>query len=205
MSIDGRIDAHAENVLMVLRKGSWTNHVALGSSLAGVDVDDRDDARCPCLDYDAGRLIEFKGKNVLIVGERDDELDDEFPTTSYDGPFGSPVGVLPIYAVVLFVEANDIFGDLARAVSFRQDTVKILSAGVGSRRQPLGFVFLWTFVWSIYLDDPQAVVPEGEIVHCVPGPTVAKVECLLAMERLPRIRVWYRLSKQEASSATIAS
>ena len=44
----------------------------------------------------------------LVVGERDDELDDEFAAASHDCAAGAPVSVFPADTIVLLVEADDV-------------------------------------------------------------------------------------------------
>ncbi|KAF4506524.1 hypothetical protein G6O67_006601 [Ophiocordyceps sinensis] len=126
MAVDGGIDADAEQVLVVLRQGARADDVAPGRRLAGVDVDDGHDARCPGLDGDAGRLVELEGEDVLVVGERDDELQDELAAARHDSSSGAPVVVLPVDAVVLLVQADDLAGHLGRAIGLGQDAVKVL-------------------------------------------------------------------------------
>lgn len=127
MAVNGRVDAKAEHVLMVLGKGARTDDVApVGRDGTCIDVDDRDDASGTSLDLDAGGLIELEGKDVLVVRECDDKLDDQLAAASGNGTAGAPVGVFPADAVVLLVQADDIMGGNTRAVGFGQNAIKIL-------------------------------------------------------------------------------
>jgi hypothetical protein len=60
VSVDGRIDPNAEDVLVVLGQGARAHDVAPGGLLARVDVDDADNARCAGFDRDPAGLIEFE-------------------------------------------------------------------------------------------------------------------------------------------------
>jgi hypothetical protein len=71
---------------------------------------------------DSGAYIE----NVLIICESDHELHDQFTTTSSNSTTSSPVGVLPIDSIILFVETDDVFRRLAVAFGIRYDTIEIL-------------------------------------------------------------------------------
>lgn len=103
MAVDGRVDAQAKDVLVVLGERAGVDNVAPGRRLALVDVDDGDDARGARLNGDAGGLVQLKGKYVLVVGEGDDVLDDQLAAAGNDGAAGARVGVLPVDAVVLLV------------------------------------------------------------------------------------------------------
>ena len=112
VAVDGRVEAQTKNVLVVLGDGARVDNVAPGRRLAGVHIDDGDDAGGASLERDAGGLVEDKGKDVLVVGEGENVLDDELAAAGDDGAAGAPVGVLPVDAVVLLVQADDVFGGL---------------------------------------------------------------------------------------------
>jgi hypothetical protein len=90
-------------VLVVLGQGTRADHIAPGGGLALIDIDNGYDAGSTCLDVDTGGLVELECKDVLVVGKRDDELDDQLAATGDDRSARSPVSVLPVDAVVLFV------------------------------------------------------------------------------------------------------
>lgn len=116
LAVNGGIHADAEDVLMVLGQGAGADHVAPGCRLAFVDVDDGHDTGGSGLNLDTGRLVELVGKDVFIVGQSDDELNNELAASSHDGPAGSPVGVLPVDAVILLVQADDLLGHLSGTI-----------------------------------------------------------------------------------------
>jgi hypothetical protein len=72
-------------------------------------------------------LVELVVKDVLIVGKCDDELDDQFATTSYHGAACAPVGVFPVDAVVLLVKTDDVLCVLGSAIGIDENTIKILA------------------------------------------------------------------------------
>lgn len=84
-SIDCGIDAYGENVLMVLREDTRGDDVTIIARLAGVDVDAADNTCSAGLDINAAGLVELVGEDVFVVCEGDDELDNEFAVTGYDG------------------------------------------------------------------------------------------------------------------------
>lgn len=59
MSVDGGINAHTEDVLVVLGQDAGTDDVAPGSGLACLDADGRDNASSTCLNSDSASLVEY--------------------------------------------------------------------------------------------------------------------------------------------------
>jgi hypothetical protein len=104
-------------MLMVLSQCSWGDDVPVRRFLTSVNGDNAHDSGGSSLDCDGSGLIKFVGEYVFVVGERDDELDDEFATPGYDCAAGAPVRVLPADSVVLFMQADYVgaFGDCAVA------------------------------------------------------------------------------------------
>jgi hypothetical protein len=78
-------------------------------------------------------LVELVVKDVLVVGEGDDELDNELTAACHDGAASSPVGVFPADSVVLLVETDDVLAFLRSAVCVCEDTVKVLGLLVMNR------------------------------------------------------------------------
>lgn len=129
MPVHGRVDAHGEDVLMVLRQDARPHDVAVVALLlARVDVDDADDACGARLDGDPAGLIKFVGEDVLVVSECDDELHDELAAADHDGALGAPVGVLPADAVILLVEADHVGHWVWLAIAGNGDCVEVLSS-----------------------------------------------------------------------------
>lgn len=158
MTIDGRVDARAEDVLVVLGERTRVDDVAVVALLAWVDVDDADDAGGARLDDDAAGLVELVGEDVLVVGQGNDELHDQLAVAGHNGAARSPVGVLPADAVVLLVQTDDVGMRRGFAVTADDDGIEIL-------------------------DHAQAVAAEGKIVGAVTGTTVSEIEGLLSLER----------------------
>ena len=112
---------------MVLCKSTRADDVAPVCGLAFVDVHDGYNASSTSLNNDAASLVELESEDVFVVGESDDELNDKFTATRDDCPAGPPVRVLPVDAVVLFVDANDIWCLLALAIWTDNHAVEILN------------------------------------------------------------------------------
>lgn len=167
VAVDRGVDAHAEDVLVVLGQGPRGDDIAPGAALARVDVDHRHDPRRARLHRDPAGLVELVRKDVLVVGERDDELHHQFAGPGDDGAAGPPVGVFPADAVVLFVQAHHVRRDLGSPVGPRADPVKVL-------------------------DHAEAVAAQRKVVGAVTRSTVTKVEGLLAWEHASWIGVWHR-------------
>ena len=126
MSINRWIYPDAEAVLMILGKSTRTDDVAPVRSFALVDIDNRHDAGSSGLDVDSACLVEFVGEDVLVVCQSDDELHYELTATSNHCSTGSPVSVLPVDAIILFMNANDVGCCLTLAVWADNNTVEIL-------------------------------------------------------------------------------
>lgn len=127
VTIDGRVDAHAEEVLVVLRQDAGPDDIAVVALLAWIDVDNTDDAGGARFDRDPACLVELVGEDVLVVGERDDELHNQLAAADHDGALRAPVGVLPANAVVLLVEADHVGHGFGLAIAGDCDCVKVLS------------------------------------------------------------------------------
>jgi hypothetical protein len=123
-------------------------------------------------------------ENVLIVGQGDHELHNQFTTTSSDSPSSSPVGVLPVDSIILFMETDDVFRYFAIAFSVRYDTVKILQTVSAARRLRSTFT---------HLDDTQAIASKFKIVGCMSNSAITKIKRLLSVEWRTRISVRHGL------------
>lgn len=104
--VDGRVDAHGKDVLVVLGEDTRRNNVAVLGRLTLVNGDDADHAGGARLDGDAAGLVELEGEDVLVVGEGADELDDKLAHAGDDAAVGAEVGVLPQDAAVLLVQTH---------------------------------------------------------------------------------------------------
>lgn len=125
-AVDRWIHAHAENMLMVLCQRARTDDISPVTGLSGVDVDDRYNTRCSGFNSDACSLVELVVEDVLIVRKCDDELDNQFATTSYHSAACAPVGVFPVNTVVLFVKTDDVFCVLGGTIGVDENTVEVL-------------------------------------------------------------------------------
>ena len=64
----GRVDAKAEDVLVILGKGTRGNDRAIVAGFVGVDVDDANDASSASFNGKACGEVEFVVEDVLVVG-----------------------------------------------------------------------------------------------------------------------------------------
>ena len=101
-----RINAEREDVLMVDGEDARVDDGSPWYLDAFVNGLSADDAGRSDLVGQLARLIEHESHDVLIVGDCDDGLDDEFPTSNNSCSAGSVVGVLPANASVLLVDAD---------------------------------------------------------------------------------------------------
>ena len=113
-------------MLMVLCQGSRTNDIAPVTCLTRIDVDNRDDTCCSGLNDNTGCLIELVIEDILVVGKSNDELDDELPTSCYNGTASTPISMLPVDAVILFVKTDDVLGVLGSSIRVDENTIEIL-------------------------------------------------------------------------------
>ena len=111
-------------------------------------------------------MVELVGEDVFVVGEGDDELDDQHATASHHCTASAPVGVFPTDTLVLFVQTDDIWVDLAFTVIVDDDGVEVL-------------------------DDTQAITSQRQVVRAVAGATVAKIKGLFALEGWAGVCVRY--------------
>lgn len=125
-AVDSRVDSHTEHMLMVLRQRSWVNDIAPRRSFALVNVDDRNNTGCAGLHHDSSSLVELEVEDVFVVGKGDDELDNQFSAASNDSSTGSPVGMLPVDAIILLMKTDDILGDLGLTLVINKYTIKVL-------------------------------------------------------------------------------
>lgn len=151
-------------MLVILGHCSWRDNVSVIRGLSGIDVDDTDNSGCSGFDHDTPGLIEFVGEDVLVVGESDNKLNNEFAVSSDNSTTSSPVGMLPSDTIVLLVEADNIRAHLDSSIGFGVCGVEIL-------------------------DVSQAVTSKLQIIGTTSSTTIPKVESLLAMERSTSIRI----------------
>lgn len=74
--IDHGVDAEAEEVLMVLRQDAGGDDIAPWTLLVLVDQRCGEDSGSPRLKIDGSALLEMPGKDVFVVADCDDVLND---------------------------------------------------------------------------------------------------------------------------------
>ena len=129
--VDGRVEAQAEEVLVVVRVDAWVDFRAVGSSgLAFGDGVGGEDAGEFDFELDDAVLVEDPVDAVFVVAGGEDLADDEFAGARGGGGLVAEVGVLEEDAVVFFVDADCIFD----GVGFAVPGVERLVVGLRGRR-----------------------------------------------------------------------
>lgn len=158
--VDVGVDAQAEKMLVVvgvdagIYLGAPAVRVLVG--IHGVRVED---ARQLDLGLDGAVLVEGPGDHVLVVGGREDLLDDELAAPRDDDAVVAEVGVLEQDTRVLLVDADGVL-DLAHAAHARRE---------------LGVQVV---------DRALAVAPQRQAVGHVAGAVLALVKRVLALVRV---------------------
>ena len=164
VAVDGRVDAEGEDVLVVCCQHARVDDSAPGDRNAVVNGLGADDARGADLVSDFAGLVEHEGEDVLVIGDGDDGLDDELAVAGNGGAAGAVICVFPANAVVLFVDAYDVFHRHGLTGGVRKDGAEVV-------------------------DGAQAVTAEFEIVGHDAGAGVAKVEGGFFVERVAGVGV----------------
>jgi hypothetical protein len=131
-------------------------------------------------------IVETYVEHVFVVGESNDELNNELSLTSGYSTVGHPVGVLPANAVILLVEADDLGSLLCLTSSVYKNAVKVLLYLLACDLLDVNEIVSW----QTHLDDAQAVASKVQLVDCMSNATVSKIECLLPVERRSRVGIW---------------
>ena len=151
VAVDGRVDAEGEDVLVVCCQHARVNDGAPGDRNTRVDGLGADDTGGADLVGEFAGLVEHEGEDVLVVRDGDDGLDDELAVAGDGGAAGAIVRMFPADAVVLFVDADDVFHGHGVAGWIGKDGAKVV-------------------------DGAQAVATEFEVVGHDAGAGVAEVE-----------------------------
>jgi len=125
-ALDSWVDAHTEDVLMVLCQSARADNIPPWAGSTWVDWDRANNARSSCLNGNPTSLVEMIRKDVFVVGESDDELYNQFPVASDDSTVCAIVCMFPQDTVVDFVHANNIFRDDSLAGGVVHDPIKVL-------------------------------------------------------------------------------
>ena len=120
------IDAEREDVLMVDGEDTGVDDCSPRDFDAFVNGLSADDAGCSDLVGQLACLIEHKGHDVFIVGDRDDGLDDQLPASNNCCSARSVVGVLPTNAGVLLMHADYVFHGHWFSLGGCQDSAQIV-------------------------------------------------------------------------------
>ncbi len=157
VAVDGWVDAEREDVLVVGGEDARVDNGAPGDGDAFIDGLGADDAGGADFVGEFAGLVKDEGHDVFIVGDRDDGLYDELAVTGHGGAAGAIVCVLPTDAVVLFMDADDIFHGHGLALGVREDGTEVV-------------------------DRPKTVAAEFQVVGHYAGAGVTKVKGGLFVE-----------------------
>lgn len=168
--VDVGVDAQTKQVLVVVRVYPGIDLRAPAVRvLVGIHDVRVEDARQLDLGLDGAVLVEDPGHHVLVVGGREDLLDDELAAARHNDGVVAEVGVLEQDAGVLFVDADGVF-DLPNAADARGELgIEVVNGAL-------------------------AVAAEGKAVGQVAGSVLAQVESVLAMVRMFGVSAVCRVS-----------
>jgi len=95
-------------MLVVWSEDTWCDSRAVWGGLGRVGLrwGSGEDSGCADFEGERGILSKVEGKDVLVVGDGDDGLQDEDTGSGYDSILRAEVRVLPEDAVVLLVAAD---------------------------------------------------------------------------------------------------
>jgi hypothetical protein len=166
VSVDGRVDAEGEDVLMRWGHDTRSDHdsvrnIVLDTLLHGYDGHDTSGTS---LKVDRTSRIEDPAEDVFVIGDGHDRLDDEFAGTNDFGTSVTEIGVLPTNTSIDFVHANCVLHLDRLTLLIVDPSVKVL-------------------------DDAEAIASESEIVGGGTGSAFTEIVRRLAMVRRSRIAV----------------
>ena len=157
VAVDGRVDAQAEDVLVVDGQHARVDDGAPGDGDAFVDGLGGEDAGGADLVGQFAGLVEDEGEDVFVVGDGDDGLQDELAGARDGRQVGAVVGVFPADAGVLLVHAHDVLHRQGLALVIRNESRDVVDAA-------------------------QTVAAQSEVVGHDAGTGVAQVKGGFAME-----------------------
>lgn len=152
------VDAEREEVLVVGCQNSRRHHITPVGCLAWVNERGGKDARSTRLHFDVAVLPEEPGKDVLVVADGEDGLEDEVSGPSNTNALCAVVRVLPTNATVLLMEADHVAG---------VDRVALVIVEPASE----------------VLDRTEAVTAKREVVGCTAGSGISEIKGLLSVVR----------------------
>jgi hypothetical protein len=184
--VDGRVEAQAEEVLVVVRVDAWVDFRAVGSSgLAFGDGVGGEDAGEFDFELDDAVLVEDPVDAVFVVAGGEDLADDEFAGARGGGGFVAEVGVFEEDAVVFFMDADCVFDGVGFAVS----GVGGLVAGFLGRSRGKGLLSDERGIQV--LDGSLAITTHAERVGHVTRAVLAQVKGVFAVVRVVGVAVWH--------------
>lgn len=103
---------------MVLSQCSTRHHISPRARLSRINIDHTNDTSCPCLNHNTTCLIKLVGKDVLVIGESDDELHYQLSKSSHDSSFGTVIRVFPADPTILFMQTDYISAQTRLPIRF---------------------------------------------------------------------------------------
>lgn len=140
VTLDRRVDTQREDVLVVSCKDTWVHNGTPRNSQALVNGLGRQDTGSAHLVHELGGLVELECKDVLIVGNGDDGLQNQLALADNGGAPCAVVCVLPTNTSVLLVNADHIGHINGVSLVIAQDRVEIVdtSQAVASKLEVVG-------------------------------------------------------------------
>ena len=168
MSINGRVDAEGEQVLVV-RSSNTTADVGgprHALTVLVVDGSGAENTSSADLELNTSGLVKNPSKDVLVVGDGADHLDNELAVTDNGGDIVAVVGVLVEDAAILLMEANDVLQLDSATLGVSPVSVEVLNVA-------------------------QAVAAEAQLVGSDTEADITNIESLLAVVGHTGIAVWH--------------
>ena len=125
--VNCRINAEGEQVLVegCHHAGSDIRSVRDGLTILIVKRHGGQNTGGPHLELNVGCLVKDEGKDVLIIGDGTDHLQDELSVANDGGCTGAVVSVLVLQSTVLLMHADDVFEQNRIALGVGPETVKV--------------------------------------------------------------------------------
>jgi hypothetical protein len=167
MTVDHGIDTEGEDMLMMDGEDSWVDDGAEGdANLIEFVVDGRSGENASGTDFvdDFASLVEHEGKDVFVIADGNDALQDQFAVASDSSAASAIVGMLPRDASILLMNADTVLKRNGNTFIIVDDSVEVL-------------------------DMTKAVTAKFEIVcHCS-CPGITKIEGGLLVVRRARVGI----------------
>jgi hypothetical protein len=164
VTINGRVHSDGEDVLMGSGQDRGRDNGTPLGTLATIDVLGRDNTSSSNLELDTSGLIKMPGKNVLVVTNRQNSLENQDAATSDSRNIGTVVSVLPSDTIILLVHTNNVL--LGKSITLRISKVT-----------------------REVFDGTETVASKRELVSALTTTAVTKIKGHLTVKRRTRITI----------------